>query len=219
MTLRHLLLLAGASALSFGSFLPVHASEHPVRWNTGGAVWSTTQDAFNTFFETGEITDRGLEGGLRRSGWSAEEVREGMLKPYKVDFLGISRFLSSKSGDDFLRDQTTSYFPYWGMRSTAVQALRSAIIADAIDGQISSATIMAELPTDMRLADTCNTYSGSQNVCAQGRCNPNNGQCTSLLSWYVFLPECLQQNQASFAVAPDSTTSSTPQQRGVRALW
>ena len=43
----------------------------PVRWNTGGAVWSTNQDAFNAFLQSGEVTDRGLEGGLNRSGWTA----------------------------------------------------------------------------------------------------------------------------------------------------
>lgn len=212
--------MIGALALGVASPVPVSAAERPVRWNTGGAVWTTTQEAFTAFLETGEITDRGLEGGLNRSGWTSEEVRQGMLKPYSVDFLGIARYLYSNAGEAFLRDQTISYFPYWGMRGTAVQALRSAIIADAEDGQISSATIMAKLPTDMRLADTCNTYSGSQNVCAQGRCNPSNGQCTSLLSWYVFLPQCLQQNQASVAVQSTGTPASpVPQQGGVRALW
>ena len=32
----------------------------PIRWNTGGAVWSTSQDSFDTFLRTGEVTDRGL---------------------------------------------------------------------------------------------------------------------------------------------------------------
>jgi hypothetical protein len=212
-------LMIGALALGVVVSLPALAAEQPVRWNTGGAVWSTTQDAFETFLRTGEIVDRGLEGGLRLSGWTAEEVRQGMLKTYSVNFLAIARYMYSNAGEEFLRDQTTSYFPYWGMRTTAVQALRSAIIADAADGQISSATILAALPTDMRLADTCNTYSGSQNVCAQGRCNPDNGQCTSLLSWYVFLPQCIQQNQASVAVLSSGMTTPVQEQGGVRALW
>jgi hypothetical protein len=197
-------MVIGALALSVVPSLPLQAAERPVRWNTGGAVWSTSQDAFQTFLQTGEITDRGLEGGLSRSGWTAKDVREGMLKTYNVDFLGVARFLYSNAGEEFLQDQTTSYFPYWGMRSTAVQALRSAIMADALDGTISSGTIMAELPTDMRLAD-CGTYSGSQNVCAQGRCNQDNGQCTSLMSWYVFLPQCIQQKQVSLANSTSGT--------------
>ena len=190
----------------------------PVRWNTGGAVWSTNQSAMNTFFSSGSITDRGLEGGLYRSGWTSEEVRQGMIKTYSVDLMGVSRFLYSDAGVKFLKNQTTSYFPYWGMTSTSVQALRSAIMADAADGQISSATIMAKLPTNMRLADTCGTYTGAQNVCDQGTCKPGTGQCTSLFSWYVFLPACIQANQVLEPVAQARPAQPMPQQP-VRGLW
>jgi len=195
MNKQSLALIAGIVALAATVPAAVHAAERPVRWNTGGAVWSTHQEAFTTFFETGEVTDRGLKEGLKLSGWTPKEVREGMRKTYNVDFLGVSRFLYSAQGEKFLEDQSMSYFPYWGMKTTAVRALRSAIIADAQDGQISSATIMANLPTDMRLADFNQTYTGSQKVCAPSQCNAKTGQCTSLLSWYVFLPLCIQQNQ------------------------
>lgn len=209
-----------SAALAATAALPAAAAELPVRWNTGAAVWSTEQDAFNTFFKTGSITDRGLEGGLNRSGWTSEEVREGMNKPYSVSLIGVSRFLYSDEGVKFLKNQTTSYFPYWGMTSTAVQALRSAIIADAVDGQISSATIMANLPTNMRLADFCNTYSGAQNVCDQGRCKAGSAQCTSLLSWYVFLPACIQANQQADPVAQVRMTPAAPAEAGpIRGLW
>ncbi len=190
----------------------------PVRWNTGGAVWSTNQSAMNTFFSSGSITDRGLDGGLYRSGWTSEEVRQGMTKTYSVDLMGVSRFLYSDAGVKFLKNQTTSYFPYWGMTSTSVQALRSAIMADAADGQISSATIMAKLPTNMRLADTCGTYTGAQNVCDQSSCKPGTGQCTSLFSWYVFLPACIQANQVLEPVAQARPAQPMPQQP-VRGLW
>ena len=116
-----------------------------------------------------------------------------MTKFYAVDIVGVSRFLYSEDGVKFLKDQTRSYFPYWKMKSTSVVALRSAIIADSIDGEISSASIMAELPVDFRLADTCGTYDGIQNVCAPDKCE-GDAQCTSLLSWYVFLPACVQAN-------------------------
>ena len=89
-----------------------------------------------------------------------------MTKTYAVDIIGVSRFLYSDGSVKFLKDQTRSYFPYWKMKSTSVVALRSAIIADSIDGEISSASIMAELPVNFRLADTCGTYDGIQNVCA-----------------------------------------------------
>jgi hypothetical protein len=196
----------------------------PIRWNTGGAVWSTNESAMKTFLQTGEVTDRGLQSGLNSSGWTADEVREGLNKTYNVDMVGVSRFLYSADGVKFLKNQTTSYFPYWSKTAYSVQALRSAIIADARDGQISSAGIMANLPVDMRLADFCNTYTGAQNVCAEGRCQ-GNAQCTSLLSWYVFLPACVQANQQSDPVAQVRTSTSAPapamapEPAVIRGLW
>ena len=191
-------LLAGASLAALAA--PAKAVT-PVRWNTGGAVWSTSSSAFKTFLESGEITDRALASGISNSGWEAEEIQEGMTKTYSVDVVGVARFLYSDDGVKFLKDQTRSYFPYWKMKSTSVVALRSAIIADSIDGEISSAGIMAELPVDFRLADTCGTYDGAQNVCAPDKCE-GDAQCTSLLSWYVFLPACVQANSALPEPAP-----------------
>ena len=193
-------LLAGASLAALA--VPAEAgTSRPVRWNTGGAVWTTTSSEFKTFFSTGDITDRALSSGISSSGWTAEEIQEGMTKTYAVDIIGVSRFLYSDDGVKFLKDQTRSYFPYWKMKSTSVVALRSAIVADSIDGEISSAGIMAELPVDFRLADTCGTYDGIQNVCAPNHCE-GDAQCTSLLSWYVFLPACVQANSALPEPAP-----------------
>ena len=202
-------LLAGASLAALA--VPAEAgTSRPVRWNTGGAVWTTTSSEFKTFFSTGDITDRALSSGISNSGWTAEEIQEGMTKTYAVDIIGVSRFLYSDDGVKFLKDQTRSYFPYWKMKSTSVVALRSAIIADSIDGEISSAGIMAELPVDFRLADTCGTYDGIQNVCAPNHCE-GDAQCTSLLSWYVFLPACVQANSA----LPESAPRVAP----ARPLW
>ena len=202
-------LLAGASLAALAA--PAEAgTSRPVRWNTGGAVWTTTSSEFKTFFSTGDITDRALSSGISNSGWTAEEIQEGMTKTYAVDIIGVSRFLYSDDGVKFLKDQTRSYFPYWKMKSTSVVALRSAIIADSIDGEISSAGIMAQLPVDFRLADTCGTYDGIQNVCAPNHCE-GDAQCTSLLSWYVFLPACVQANSA----LPESAPRVAP----ARPLW
>ena len=165
----------------------------PVRWNTGGAVWTTTSSEFKTFCETGDVTDRALDAGVNNSGWTAEEIQWGMTKSYSVDIIGVSRFLYSDDGVKFLKDQTASYIPYWRIKKTAVVALRSAIIADSIDGKISPASIMAALPVDFRLADPCGSYTGAQNVCAPDKCE-GDAQCTSLLSWFVFLPAYVQAN-------------------------
>ena len=202
-------LLAGASLTALA--VPAEAgTKRPVRWNTGGAVWTTTSKDFKAFFKSGEITDRALLEGINNSGWTAEEIQEGMTKTYAVDIIGVHRFLYSDDGVRFLKDQTRSYFPNWKMKSTSVVALRSAIIADSIDGEISSAGILAELPVDFRLADTCGTYDGIQNVCAPNHCE-GDAQCTSLLSWYVFLPACVQANSA----LPESAPRVAP----ARPLW
>ncbi len=215
-------LLAGAAISA--TALPASAAvdnDLPVRWNTGGAVWSTNLDAFKTFIETGDVVDRGLAGGISRSGWTASELRTGLAKSYSVDVVGVSRFLYSDAGVKFLKNQTRSYFPYWTMTTYAVQGLRGAIIADAADGSISSAGIMAALPVDFRLADTCGTYDGKQNICAEGKCQ-GEAQCTSLLSWYVFLPACIQANQMLDPVAQVRTAPApvfTPQPEPIRGLW
>jgi hypothetical protein len=222
--LKHILASLFLGTAVSAAVLPASAAvdnDLPVRWNTGGAVWSTRQSAFDTFLDSGEITDRGLEGGLARSGWTSTEVKDGMNKTYSVSLVGVSRFLYSDAGVKFLKNATKSYFPYWSMNTYAVQALRSAIISDATDGSISSAGIMRALPTDFRLADFCNTYTGAQNICAEGRCQAGTAQCTSLLSWYVFLPACIQANQMADPVTPvrETMAPAAPMQQPVRGLW
>jgi hypothetical protein len=165
----------------------------PVRWNTGAAVWTTSPEAMETFVNQGDITDRGLEGGLNRSGWTSQQVRDGLRKTYAVDLIGLSRFLYSDRGVSYLDQQTRSYVPYATLKAQSVEALRSAIVADAADGQISAAGILANLPVDFRLADLSAQppLDGAQNVWPQGGCQGER-QCTSWLSWAVFLPANLQ---------------------------
>jgi len=186
-------LLAGA-AISV-SALSVSAQPSPVRWNSGGAVWTTKFSDFNDFLKSKDAysNERGLSSGLAASGWTAKEVQAGLSKTYNVDLVGVSRYLYSKDGVKFLQDQTRSYFPYWAQKSTAVQALRSAIILASVDGKLSSAAIMKNLPVDFRLADNIE-FDGKQNISAKGKCN-GAAQCSSLLSWYVFLPASVQANQ------------------------
>ena len=207
--------LAAGAALSSLAVLPVQAeinTRSTVRWNSGGAVYTTSLSDFASFLESdGEITystNRALASGVNNSGWTAEEIAKGLSKQYKVNVVYVARFLYSKKGYKFLENQTKSYFPYFSMKKAAVQALRSAIVLDSVDGKLSSAGIMKMLPVDMRLADTCGTFDGAQNVCAKGKCQGDQ-QCTSLLSWYVFLPACVQANQIKDKVAA----------RPVRGLW
>ena len=64
--------------------------------------------------------DRGLQGGINNSGWTAEEIQEGMTRSYEVDLVGVSRFLYSSDGVAFLEDQTKSYYPYWMKQKTSL---------------------------------------------------------------------------------------------------
>ena len=195
-------LLAGA-AISV-SALPVSAQPSPVRWNSGGAVWTTKFSDFNDFLKSKNATskERGLSSGLAASGWTAKEVQDGLSKTYNVDLVGVSRYLYSKDGVKFLQDETRSYFPYWAEKATAVQALRSAIILASVDGKLSSAAIMKNLPVDFRLADNIN-FDGKQTISAKGKCK-GEAQCSSLLSWYVFLPASIQANQVIVKVTSRS---------------
>ena len=187
-----------AAFLLFGVSLAVIAgpfakadTQQPVRWNTGGSVSTTTYSELKSFLVDGAVEDRDLEAAIRMSGWTTEELRFGLNKAYAVDLAGVSRFLYSGAGEAFLEDQTRSYVPYWREKTTAVMALRSAIIADAKDGRISSIGIMKQLPVSFRLSDNGPT-DGKQNVCAPNKVSGD--QATSLLSWYVFLPACIKAN-------------------------
>ena len=81
--------------------------------------------------------------------------------------------------------------------------------------EYGSAGIMKNLPVDFRLADTCGTYDGAQNVCAPDKCE-GDAQCTSLLSWYVFLPACVQAN----SVLPEPVAAARPAYVApARPLW
>ena len=145
---------------------------------------------FNIFLETGKINGRSLTVELQKSGWKNDEIRMGMNRKYSVNIVNISRYLSSESGIEFLKGQTASFSPRRGKKSTAVVALRSAILADSMDGKISSASIMASLPVEFSFSDSLSYNYILNGICAPSMCNGNE-QCNSLLSWYVFLPACI----------------------------
>ena len=97
-------LLAGASLAALAA--PVEAgTKRPVRWNTGCAVWTTSSSEFKTFLSTGDVIDRALDACINNSGWTAEEIQEGMTKTYAVDIVGVSRFLYPNDGVKFLKSE------------------------------------------------------------------------------------------------------------------
>ena len=146
------------------------------------------------------------------SGWSRDQLQAGLNKEYDVDVAAVSRFLYSDKGEAFLSEsiRQNNYTPYYSQQNS-LQAVRSAIILDSADGKLSSYGMMAKLPTDQRL-------QGAMTVCDVNNVGGNNvdnsKQATSLLSWYMTTPACIQAYTAS-AVEPARSPSAAP----VRGLW
>ena len=138
------------------------------------------------------------------SGWTQDELQAGLQKEYDVDVAAVAKFLYSDKGVQFLSEsiQENNYTPYYS-QANSVQSVRSAIILDAADGKLSSYGMMARLPVDQRL-------QGSMKVCDTNNLS-NVQQETSLLSWYMNTPACIQ----AYTAVPEEAPAAEP----VRGLW
>jgi len=128
-------------------------------------------------------------GLISGSGYSEQELQQGLSQQQSVDVVAVANYLYSDQGSKFLLDSIggNNYTPY-SSQTFQLQSLRSAIILDSVDGQLSGFGIMKLLPVDQRL-------QGSMKVC---NVDPNNTQrATSLLSWYVNTPACIAANSKS----------------------
>ncbi|MCS5705382.1 alpha/beta hydrolase [Synechococcus sp. FGCU-3] len=172
---------------------------------SGGAVRS------NTLLPLGgsEIIDNPVPRDLKNeSGWSRDELQAALQKQHDVDVTAVANYLYSPAGVAFLSEGVggNNYTPYRS-QANQVQAVRSAIIADAADGQLSGYGMMANLPTDQRL-------QGPMKACIS---SGNSAQETSLMSWYATTPTCIQQRTAQ--AAPEVTNPGAPPSGAVRGLW
>ena len=138
------------------------------------------------------------------SGWTQEELEAGLQQEYDVDVTAVANFLYSDKGVQFLSEsiQENNYTPYYS-QANSVQSVRSAIILDAADGKLSSYGTMACLPVDQRL-------QGAMKVCDTNNLS-NEQQETSLLSWYMNTPACIQ----AYTAVPEEAPAAEP----VRGLW
>jgi hypothetical protein len=141
------------------------------------------------------------------SGWSRDQLQAGLTKEYNVDVAAVARFLYSDKGEAFLTEsiRQNNYTPYYSQQNS-LQAVRSAIILDSADGKLSSYGMMSNLPTDQRL-------QGAMKVCDVNNIDQSQ-QATSLLSWYMNTPACIQAYTAE-APEPARAPSAAP----VRGLW
>ena len=142
-------------------------------------------------------------GLIAGSGYSKDELQSGLSKAYSVDVVAVADFLYSDKGVQFLVDSIgqNNYTPYYSQQM-ALQAVRSSIILDSVDGQLSGFGMMNLLPVDERL-------QGAMNVCNVDANNPQ--RKTSLLSWYVNTPACI----AAYTQVSQSSSPAAP----VRGLW
>ena len=201
--MRKAFLLGGAGLLLAASALPAVAGPKlTARTVTNGFVRSNVLLPIGGKKQISNPVPKDLSD---LSGWTRGELEVGLERQYEVDVVAVSNFLYSDQGEAFLRESlNNNYHPYYS-QANDVQAVRSAIILDAEDGQLSSYGMMAKLPTDQRL-------QGAMKVC-----NPDQQgdfhKDTSLLSWYMNTPACIQSYTAQ--AMPIAEPAPAP----VQGLW
>ena len=162
----------------------------PLRVAAGAELWSIPAAALQQFATTGTFSDQRLLRLVANSGWPDEALRAALLKPYAVDLVAVARFLDSPAGQTFLQQQTRAYSPLRGAHGQPdlrVPALRAAILAEAQGGTLTALGLVRRLPAPLVL----NLAGPAPQRCSSLPCD-NPQQCSSVLSWLVFLPACLQ---------------------------
>ena len=187
--------LAPAQPVAPAAVIPVPVAPPPanpqlLRISTGAELWSIPDAALERFARDGTFSDQRLLRLVASSGWPDDQLRAALLKPYAVDLVAVARFLDSAAGQAFLHQQTRAYRPFLdprGGRDLRVPALRAAILAEARGGSLTALGILRRLPVPLVL----DLAGPSPLRCSALPCD-NPLQCSSVMSWLVFLPACLQ---------------------------
>ena len=171
-----------------------------LRLASGAELWTIPYAALQQFVADGTINDRQLLQLAANSGWPDDQLRAALAKPYAVGLVDLANFLYSPAGVAFLQQQTQAFRPLMASgRDVRVEGLRAAILRSAQSGTISAMAILRELPTTFVVE-----LGGPPTLrCSSLPCE-NPQQCTSTLSWWVFLPACLQ----AAANGPSSSISA-----------
>ena len=164
------------------------AAEQTLRLASGAELWTIPYAAIQQFVADGTINDRQLLQLAANSGWPDDQLRAALAKPYAVELVPLANFLYSPAGVAFLQQQTQAFRPLMARgRDLRVEGLRAAILRTAQSGTLSAMTILRELPTTF----VVELGGPPTQRCSALPCE-NPEQCTSTLSWWVFLPACLQ---------------------------
>ena len=186
-------LVAAALALPLVAAAAPQTPPQTLRLVDGAELWTIPDAALQQFVHDGTFSDQRLERLVLRSGWPADQLRVALAKPYAVPLVPLARFLDSPAGVAFLQQQTRAFRPLLsGRRDLRVEGLRAAILRQAQSGSVSALGILRELPT------TFVVDLGAEPLqrCSALPCD-NPQQCGSVLSWWVFLPACLQASISS----------------------
>ncbi len=164
------------------------ADTQTLRLASGAELWTIPYAALQQFVADGTIADRRLLQLVANSGWPDEQLRAALAKPYAVELVPLANFLYSPAGVAFLKQQTQAFRPLLARsRDLRVEGLRAAILRTAKSGTISAITLLQNLPTSFVVE-----LGGPPTLrCSSLPCT-NPQQCTSTLSWWAFLPACLQ---------------------------
>jgi len=157
---------------------PSNGREHLV---SKGLIGSRL-NMLEAFVDTGVIKDRALKNAIKKSRWSPQEVRSAISRIYKVDKKSLAIILKSSSGVTF------------SINKDLKKDLFKAILDDSLDGTISTIGILSYLKTFPRDLGECISPGNKEFTCDQGKCN-SDLNCKTILSWYIFLPACLQAAQ------------------------
>ncbi len=159
-----------------------------------GAPLKTKINILEDFVETGVIKNRPLKEAIQISGWTLEEVRAAIQRIYKVDKDSIERILRPSFG----------FTPYmiskgnYELESPAARDFKKdlikAISDDSLDGKISSIGIISRLKKIPKDFNKCINSEDEKSFCDGGICLSEE-KCKTILSWYIFLPACLQSTQ------------------------
>ncbi len=101
---------------------------------------------------------------------------------HQIDPHSLSSFLYSSNGFNFLKRKLNKSNTFPLQHKNNIEELRTSIIADSIDGTISTIGIIKNLPEVFRREVDC--YS--------------NKNCKLLPDWYLSLPACLQSASESY---------------------
>ena len=168
--------------------LELPGATQTLRLSSGAELWTIPYAALQQFVANGTLTDRRLLQLAANSGWPDDQLRVALAKPYAVGLVPLAKFLYSPAGVAFLQQQTQAFRPLLAQgRDLRVEGLRAAILRTAKDGTVSAMGILRELPTTF----VVELGGPPTQRCSSLPCQ-NPQQCTSTLSWWVFLPACLQ---------------------------